>query len=89
MLEKQTKTEKASDKVQRKGLVYGPSAERYKDRLKELVLTTMKDRRHRLDEQKTYNMQYGREKATKDSLFGTASDGERRRQAAEYRSLDH
>jgi hypothetical protein len=73
------------ERVQRRGIrmVSGISGNSYEERLKELGLTTLKERRHRLDMIQTYKIVRGHEKVQRDPWFQKASDSKRPfRQAA-------
>ncbi len=58
-------------------MISGLTERTYEDRLKELGIVTMEERRHQMDMLQTYKILSGKEKVDPSSRFTMASDSER------------
>ena len=67
------------EKVQKRavGMVSGLTAKNYEDRLKELGITTLEERRHQIDMVQTYRILHGKDRVEPKTWFTMASEGER------------
>jgi ribonuclease P/MRP protein subunit RPP40 len=67
------------EQVQKRAMriVRGLKSDRYEERLKEIGLTTLEERRHRLDMVQTYKILTGKENVKSDSWFQLASGAAR------------
>lgn len=67
------------EKVQKRavGMISGLRAKTYEDKLVELGITTLQERRHQLDMVQTYKILTGKDKVRRDTWFEMASEGVR------------
>jgi hypothetical protein len=67
------------EKVQKRAvsMVSGLSSAQYEDRLKELGLTTLEERRHQLDMLQTFKILAGKDKVDKSTWFTMSSESDR------------
>ena len=67
------------ERVQKRavGMISGLAGRTYEDRLKELGIVTLEERRHQMDMLQTYKILNGKEKVDPSCWFTMASDSER------------
>ena len=72
------------EKVQRRavGMVTGLRGNSYEERLEELGLTTLEERRHQLDMLQTYKIVHGKDKVNRDTWFRMVGSSDRGTRAA-------
>lgn len=63
-------------------MVSGLRTNTYEERLKEIGLTTLEERRHQTDMIQTYKILHGKDRVEKDTWFKMASEGNRATRSA-------